>query len=204
MGNKAHLGCGFLLDFIRQVRSQILEAASPIVWKEIGVKAVNLQPQLQFQIRQQEGARGVIRRCGSIELERCQLAQRDLDRIDPQDVFDAEQARFSKRGSHDAGQDQNARSAANRPRGSIPSQIAKPVIVVGTKVVFEQPPAFACEERTLQLIGRKTESGLLCWRGWFRPSCGWAARFLRLLLFSWHGVSVSTNGSRFVSPDTLT
>ena len=144
MGNEAHLGCGFLPDLICQVRSQILEAASPIVWKEIGVEAVNLQPQLQFQIRQQDGARGVIRRCGSIELERCQLAQRDLDRIDPQNVFDAEQALFGKRGSHDTGQDQDARSAANRPRGSIPSQIAKPVIVVGTKVVFEQPPAFAC------------------------------------------------------------
>ena len=143
MCNKAHLGCWFLLDLIREVHSEVLEAPPPVVRKEIGVEASDLQPQLQFQISKQDRSRGVIRRCGGIQLERHQLADRDFDRIDPQDVFDAERALFGKRGAHDAGKDENARPATNRPRGGIPSQVAKLTVVVGTEVVFQQAPAFA-------------------------------------------------------------
>src|SRR5207245_7428291 len=94
------------------------------------------------------------------------------------------------RGSHDAGKDENARPATNRPRGGILSQVAKLTVVVGTEVVFQQAPAFAGYECPLQLVRMKSKSRLLCGCGLVQPSGGRLSCFPRSLLLCRHVRSI--------------
>src|SRR5690606_30943589 len=107
---------------------------------------------LELQVREQDDAEGLDRAILCVGRRQCELPQsssNDIHGIDPDDVVEPAGAFTAQLRSHDAGEDEHARAAANTARGRLARELPQLLVLLATEVVLEQTCVLAGLQRDL-------------------------------------------------------
>jgi hypothetical protein len=148
------------LQDVLQLRAEVRDALPPVERVVVDVVSRGFEPELELEVRELDHAQR-LEAGASGQREPHQVAQRDVDRVDPVDVVeDPDRALLPELGPHDPGEHQDLRPAADGARRGIAGELPERLVFLGAEVILEEAAVLVGLQRPLDLGVLQLERGL--------------------------------------------